>query len=313
MRVASDRSQTGLTRLCPVCQQAVSMWRPGPGGRPAAACPRCGALERHRLLALLVRRLEPTVPAGGTVLDIAPTRQFIEHLRMPGRRYVGMDVNPDADGRVVTAVGSLTDLPLRDGVVNLAIVSHVLEHIPDDRAAMSELARALSPAGLALVQVPWRDGPTDEDPAAPEAERIRRFGQADHVRMYGSDFEDRLKAAGLYVTRTSAAELLPDTEIEIFGLVPNEPAWILSRAATGSPDHAAVLGRFANLAPLRLPDPAAAAIATLLVEAEERERRFRDLEERYRRLRRAPPVRFMVRIRKLIPLGEYDAGLDRRG
>ena len=74
---------------------------------------------------------------------------------------------------------------------------HVLEHIPDDGAAIREMVRVLKPGGLALVQVPYRATvPTDEDPNASEEERTQRFGQADHVRYYGKDFNDRLRDNG---------------------------------------------------------------------------------------------------------------------
>ncbi len=56
---------------------------------------------------------------------------------------------------------------------------------------MLEIARVLAPTGVGLVQVPFRPGTVlDEDPSAPVEERVRRFGQADHVRYYGDDFED---------------------------------------------------------------------------------------------------------------------------
>ena len=111
--------------------------------------------------------------------------------------YVGMDFDPGADSRIVNVQASLTQLPLPDASVGLMICFHVLEHIPDDAAAMAEIGRVLAPGGIAVVQVPRREGvPTDEDPDAPPEERLRRFGQRDHVRFYGDDFEDRLRAAG---------------------------------------------------------------------------------------------------------------------
>jgi hypothetical protein len=70
---------------------------------------------------------------------------------------------------------------------------------------------------------------TDEDPDAPVEERIRRFGQADHVRMYGADFEDRLAKAGLASYHLVPRELLDDRLIELFRLVPDETVWLLRR------------------------------------------------------------------------------------
>lgn len=49
--------------------------------------------------------------------------------------------------------------------------------------------------------VPLHDGPTVEDPSETDPnERIRRFGQKDHVRMYGMDICSRLEDAGFGVS-----------------------------------------------------------------------------------------------------------------
>ena len=68
-------------------------------------------------------------------------------------------------------------------------VSHVLEHITDDRAAMRELRRILRPGGWAIVMVPIEHGRTTtyEDPSitTPE-ERERAYWQSDHVRLYAA-------------------------------------------------------------------------------------------------------------------------------
>jgi hypothetical protein len=63
---------------------------------------------------------------------------------------------------------------------------------------MRELRRVLRPVGWAVIQVPILRGRTIEDPGEQDpAQRLRRFGQDDHVRVYGNDFLDRLREAGL--------------------------------------------------------------------------------------------------------------------
>jgi SAM-dependent methyltransferase len=75
----------------------------------------------------------------------------------------------------------------------------VLEHIPDDGAAIAELARVLRPGGRAILMVPFDpNGPTQEGAGiADPAERMRRFGHPYHYRINGRDFPGRLDAAGL--------------------------------------------------------------------------------------------------------------------
>lgn len=215
----------------------MQQFEPGPGNRPEARCGGCQSLERHRFLALLLDSLAPTVTSAGLLLDIAPSRQTttLFKSRLAPRHYVRMDFDPAADGREVDLQASLTDLPLRSAVADIVICYHVLEHIPDDAAAIRELHRVLSPGGVAFVQVPFHpDRPTDEDPSATVEERTRRFGQADHVRAYGRDFDDRLRAAGLGLVRITPRQVAGQEGVDRYRLRPEEAVWLVWRAASSS-------------------------------------------------------------------------------
>jgi SAM-dependent methyltransferase len=118
-------------------------------------------------------------------------------------RYVACDLEASHDIAL-----DITRLPFPDSTFDLVICCHVLEHIPDDVTAMRELCRITAPGGVVLIQVPWIPGSmTDEDPGASPADRTRRFGQRDHVRMYGRDVVDRMEAAGLSTSVVDAIEL----------------------------------------------------------------------------------------------------------
>jgi SAM-dependent methyltransferase len=105
----------------------------------------------------------------------------------------------------------LTALPLLDGVIDVILCNHVLEHIPDDRRAMAELVRVLKPGGWAVLQVPRSEAAeTFEDASITDPDqRAALFGQADHVRMYGRDYPDRLRAAGFIVEEHAFSQGLP--------------------------------------------------------------------------------------------------------
>jgi len=93
----------------------------------------------------------------------------------------------------------ITDIHCADNYFDLILCNHVLEHIPDDRKAMRELCRVLKPGGKAILQVPLSIllKETYEDFSVTDpAERIRLFGQRDHCRIYGQDYENRLKESG---------------------------------------------------------------------------------------------------------------------
>ncbi|MDQ3782357.1 MAG: class I SAM-dependent methyltransferase [Actinomycetota bacterium] len=143
-----------MSLLCPACGRRPDEFAPGPGGRPRARCPLCQALERHRFLAVVLAGLPPGYGPAAVILDVAPAKVVATMLRGRGGTYIGMDVDPNADGRAVQLVADLCHVPLGEGVIDLAVVFHVFEHIPDDAAAMAEVARTLAGDGLALIQVP---------------------------------------------------------------------------------------------------------------------------------------------------------------
>lgn len=217
------------SRRCPACGRDVVRFEPGPRDRPDARCPHCQSLERHRFLAILLDTLEPLLVSARVVLDIAPQAQIRRTLRakLGAERIVGLDIEGVRD---VDVLGDVRALPLGESSVDLALCYHVFEHVREDRQAMREVVRVLSPSGVAIVSNPRRRGrPTDEDPDAPVEDRIRRFGQADHLRAYGDDFEDRLREEGLAVDRLTPDSLLSAQEVEHYGLNGAEEVWICRR------------------------------------------------------------------------------------
>lgn len=233
--------------------------------------------------------MAPQLDDVDTMVEIAPSPQSTGPLdRVPARRRLRFDIG--YDNRAVHALASITDLPLPDASVDLLVCYHVLEHVPDDGAAMREIARVLSPRGVALLQVPIRVGvPTDEDPSADRDERIRRFGQHDHVRYYGDDFESRLADAGLGVERVTPVELLGQRAVLRFGLISHEFVWMARPGSrTGRP-----------LAYETRPTGLTMALDALLGEND-------DLRESLRRTRRRAE-RLDSRLRALAPPSPPDA------
>jgi SAM-dependent methyltransferase len=62
------------------------------------------------------------------------------------------EVPAGAGGRAVR--GDATRMPFPDGAFDRVIAAEVLEHIPDDRQALREIARVLRPGGQVAVTVP---------------------------------------------------------------------------------------------------------------------------------------------------------------
>jgi SAM-dependent methyltransferase len=115
---------------------------------------------------------------------------------------VGVDRSPDAlrfvhDRRptVRPVRGDLTALPLADATIDVAIAITVLYSVPDDIAAVAELARVLVPGG-ALVVV---------EPAFPSLRRAHDATVHGRRRYRRQALRDLLTDAGLRVERATYA------------------------------------------------------------------------------------------------------------
>ena len=81
--------------------------------------------------------------------------------------------------------------------------NHVLEHVLDDKKAMSELYRVLKKGGKAILQVPLdaeKEKSYEDHTIINPKDRNKHFGQYDHVRIYGMDFFNRLSNLRHYYT-----------------------------------------------------------------------------------------------------------------
>jgi SAM-dependent methyltransferase len=194
-------------------------------------CPVCDSGSRERLLHAYLK--QSGLAKAERVLNVAPDRGIHRSLFRRHKGYVAIDLDPAryrSLGRV--AYGDLTNLRYADRSFDLVLCSHVLEHIPDDTAAMSEIARVLSLRGRAILQVPFamRLETTMEDPSVTDLrERERRYGRPGHVRIYGADYFDRLRAVGLDTQTIAAAEAIAPHSVEGLQVNPRERIFLASR------------------------------------------------------------------------------------
>lgn len=215
----------GRTVCCPICEGRFSTFvpfRPFGTGLPTARCPQCGSLDRTRLLWLFLRQRTEIFGKPGTLLHVSPEAElFRVFSRMKGLTYIPCDKFCEgyhyARG---TRAMDITAIPLADDTVDYILCSHVLEHIPDDRAAMRELRRVLHPGGWAVFLVPmdrFREE-TYEDPSVitPE-DRAKAYWQHDHVRLYGKDFPLRLQSEGFDAEADNFANTFTREEAFHFG------------------------------------------------------------------------------------------------
>lgn len=113
---------------------------------------------RRRVLRAELDRL--ALPDGAEILDAGcGSGRTMEELARYGR-VVGVDASETAvltarsRGRANVRVATLETLPFPGDTFDLITCLDVLEHLPDDRAALAELRRVCRPQGWLVVTVP---------------------------------------------------------------------------------------------------------------------------------------------------------------
>lgn len=184
--------------------------------------PSNGARARQRLVWHFLENELHILERPISILHVAPELSFFNVLSkqenltyIPGDKMVAGYSNQKGVKNI-----DLTQLEFEADRFDLVLCNHVLEHIPDDWAAMSEMFRVLKSGGVAVVTVPIKESlsETYENPAITSPkEREEHFGQWDHVRHYGLDIKDRLEALGFSVEMNRYGARFSEDEFRKFG------------------------------------------------------------------------------------------------
>lgn len=180
------------------------------------------SLERHRLLWLYLQNETNFFSKKLKVLHFAPEQAFYKRFKkLNNLNYVTTDLNsPLADVKA-----DICNLPFKDDEFDVIFCNHVLEHIPDDTKAMSELHRILKVGGWGIFQIPQdlnRKTTFEDNSITDKKERAKIFGQYDHVRVYGLDYFDKLRSIGFKVEEVDYTKTLSSEKIEKYCLVKGE-------------------------------------------------------------------------------------------
>lgn len=180
------------------------------------------SLERHRLLWLYLQNETDFFSSPNKVLHIAPEQAFyVQFKKQKNLDYTTTDLNsPLADIKA-----DITNLPFEKEQFDIVFCNHVLEHVLDDQKAMLELIRVMKKGGVGIFQIPQdlNRATTYEDTSITDPEeRTKHFGQYDHVRVYGRDYFDKLRAVGFEVTPIDYSEKLSPELFDKYRLAKGE-------------------------------------------------------------------------------------------
>lgn len=182
------------------------------------------SLERHRLLWLYLQNETDffTSTKIKKLLHFAPEQAFYKIFRnQKNLEYTTTDLlSPLADVKA-----DICNLPFKDETYDIIFCNHVLEHIPDDTKAMTEIFRVLKTGGMAILQVPLDNNRSHtfmDDSIIDQKQRAAIFGQYDHVRIYGKDYFDKLRSAGFEVAEIDYSRQIAPELVEKYCLSKGE-------------------------------------------------------------------------------------------
>ncbi|SHG53728.1 Methyltransferase domain-containing protein [Jatrophihabitans endophyticus] len=186
---------------------------------------RLGLVEGDRLIDIGCGAGRHTYQALRLGADVVALDQNTDDLRGIDEMVEAMAEEGEIkrpDGPVTLAADALA-LPFPDGSFERVIASEILEHIPDDRAAIAEIARVAKPGGTVAVSVPRR---WTEQICWALSDAYHEV-EGGHVRIYrGSELVRLLTEAGLVPLGRHHAHAL------------HSPYWWLKCAVGVDEDHA---------------------------------------------------------------------------
>jgi SAM-dependent methyltransferase len=210
---------------CPICEHSFRKFLPYGRLKPRsnALCPNCLSLERHRLIWVYLNDTTTFFQSKLHVLHIAPEACFIHRFeKLHGDRYITADI----ESPLAKVKMDIHQIPFEQNTFDVVLCNHVLEHVQDDLKALREINRVLKPKGFAILQVPFfhpiPEFTLEDTTLTDPRERERLFGQADHVRKYGTDYSTRIEVAGLKAVEDHYVNELTDEVRMRYGLVRGE-------------------------------------------------------------------------------------------
>ncbi len=234
--VVAHVNYTGIRR-CYICNNSFDHFKSGGidadlfkkykiiggGYRDECICPFCGSMDRERWLFYVMKEILHIDTFRGRILHFAPELSI--------KRMIESNLEVDYyTGDVLTGkamhVTDITNMQqYGDGVFDYVISNHVLEHVTMEEKAVHEVKRVLKQSGKWVFSFPICTDmeETFEDKTIVEAaDRMKLFGQEDHVRLYGKDYKERFEGYGLKIKQYSPQDLLDDDRIKKWGLIKND-------------------------------------------------------------------------------------------
>lgn len=203
----------------------------GGGYRKNAVCPVCGALDRTRWQQYVLEHFTKILSEKCNVLHIAPEDALYRLIRdnLECDYYTGDIEIGKAQHRC-----DLTNIQFVNDFFDYIIANHVLEHISRIDAALEEIKRVLKSDGKLIISFPICTELKTREENAPlnEEERLRQFGQKDHVRLFGYDYKEYIESFGFEVS-VKSPQNISNLEYKKYGFIEDDVILICTKRVFG--------------------------------------------------------------------------------
>ncbi len=239
--IGHTRHTTG-DKICNLCGHRLDRFLPsgvktqlfselkviGGGYRDNAVCPYCNSLDRNRWVYWVLKEKTDIFDAERTVLHFAPEQMIQKKLRNSKKcdYYAGDLVLRPGNHKI-----DVTKIPFQNNFFDYILINHVLEHVKNETQAFDELRWVMKTDGRLVLSFPvtLEVETVEKAGVSSDDERLKYYGQKDHVRLYGKDFQNRIEGWGWNVERYTPEEIMDITQIEKHGFLKNDILLICSK------------------------------------------------------------------------------------
>jgi len=206
-------------KYCIACNTHVSIFHAyGPRGygeiRKNDMCPICNSSSRHRTMALHFSTQEDwynneNIGDKIKILHFAPEKCFYNKFSQAKNiDYYPVDYNPQFPG--IRNVIDIQNINFPEQMFDIIICNGVLEAVPNDSKAMSELKRVLKPGGKLYLNMYYYYDLTSTEEYKTAVNNV--------FRKYGSDIKDKLQRVDFVVDVVEPHLELTETELSYYGI-----------------------------------------------------------------------------------------------
>lgn len=203
----------------------------GGGYRDNAICSNCRRIDRHRFSYLVAQKYINELLDRNEQIDVlhfAPEYDLSD-INHECIHYVKADLVP-RDNTVEKV--DVTDIKFDENSFDIIVINHVLEHILDEKKAISELVRVVRNHGKIICSFPIAHNllkTIETETLLPPEELLARYGQRDHVRLYGNDFKERIERMGGKVNVLKTGDVISHELIQKYGLLQEDMVVVIEK------------------------------------------------------------------------------------